>query len=266
MLKYFIKLSPLTVVVLIVILFSACIDGGGVAAAESPEIVLAQRTTPSPTMTPSPMPTATQTPLHTPDPTPSLTPAATQTHPAPTYAPTFRPTRKPWGFAPTPEPTPTPTPKEVALIDLPHSSVGNSAWFVTSGTPQNNAIWLNPRGTEQFSGTLSNHVTYWLGMHAVSFRAAFAPPPDSPSREITMVYRVHGLFPDRTSRLLYTSPLMTSASALIPIDINVRGAEYMQIELEVHFDNEPVQGFQEHGFPGGYRGIENAVILTTLGL
>jgi len=141
--------------------------------------------------------------------------------------------------------------------------VGNADWFVASGTQRNNAIWLNPRGTEQFDGTHTNHVMYWLGMHASAFRATLTPPPVSGSREITMVYRVHGYFPDGTNRLLFASPSMTSGSALIPVNINVRGAQYMRIELEVNFISDPAPGFQEQGFPGGYRGIENAVILTT---
>ena len=258
MIKYFVMKSRfILAIALALVIASGCLDNDSVAALGQSEPTPISHTASTPT--PTPTPTSVPEPTPTPTPIPTTTPDFT---PAPTTEPTRRPHSRPRPTA-TPTPTPTPAPVEVSLIDRPHVAVGNADWFVTSGTRRNNAIWLNPRGTEQFSGTHINYVEYWLGMHASALRATLTPPPEAGSREITMVYRVRGYFPDRSSRLLYTSPAMTSGSALVPINVNIRGAEYMRIELEVNFIDDPAPGFPEQGFPGGYRGIENAVILTT---
>jgi len=149
------------------------------------------------------------------------------------------------------------------VIDLPPLSVSHPDWFVTNGTSRSNAIWLNPRGAEELSGTFVNSVTYWLGMHADRLRATLTPPPHDGLREVRLIYRVHGYFPDGSSRPLFTSSQMTHVSAPIPIDVNVRGVLNLRLELEVSFIGDQAPGFTSQGFPGGYRGIENAVILTT---
>ncbi|MCL2619088.1 MAG: hypothetical protein FWD98_08585 [Defluviitaleaceae bacterium] len=164
-----------------------------------------------------------------------------------------------------PEPTPTPAPERTFasenLIDMPPLSVANVQWFETGGTQRNNAIRLNPRGAEQFGGTLFNSVTYWLGAEAYEFRATLTPPPRDGSREVHLIYRIHGYFADGSNRPLHTSRVMTSNSAPNAVSIDVRNVRYLRLELEVRFVGDPAPGFPSHGFPGGYRGIENALVV-----
>ncbi len=98
------KLLPVTLLVLVALMLSACSIRYNAPGAQAPAATAPVAT---PTSVPTPAPTPVPTPAPTPVPTPAPTPAPT---PVPTPAPTPVPTP-----VPTPAPTPAPTPVQSNL-------------------------------------------------------------------------------------------------------------------------------------------------------
>lgn len=145
------------------------------------------------------------------------------------------------------------TPVIVMLFDRPYVEVGDAAGFAVSGNEDNNRITIRVPGPHGPNTTPStNHVVYELEPSAMYFQAILNPPLDLAAPEL--IYRIYG-----DGRLLYTSPIFIPTTAPLPINIDVRGASRLKIEVELR--HHRVSGGWGATTGDSFRGIENAVIV-----
>ena len=146
------------------------------------------------------------------------------------------------------------------LYNKPYLKVENAEWFSTGGNDGSNFIKLHPRNVS-FKNVIrgqqwQNSVTYLLNAAALRFKANIAQASNWGAVETE--YKIYG-----DDELLYNSPCMRNNAAPISIDINVEEVMQLRIELSITSIGQ-YDGINFYEYRGaGYRGIENAVVVTT---
>ena len=139
--------------------------------------------------------------------------------------------------------------KEVPLSELSYIEIGDSEGYTIAGS----IIRINSRSQTTLRDGRSgfqNYVVYSLNSAATKFSAILNPPKYG-SFDPELTYTIYG---DGTR--LYTIS-MTGDSAPVSVDLDVTGVQQFKIEVELV---SRVWNSFDDAF---YRGIENAVILTT---
>lgn len=147
--------------------------------------------------------------------------------------------------------------KEVLLYTKPYIAIGDSGGFSASGNETENRITVNSTegvdaGNEKIR--YSNYVVYALNAAAVKFTATLNPPLNESNE---LIYRIYG-----DGKQLYTSPIITPN--VLPVQMNLDVTGVIEMKIEVTLTTVNTLGRDYKGFADwDYRGIENAVIVTT---
>lgn len=144
---------------------------------------------------------------------------------------------------------------EVPLYNKPYLEIGDSSKFNVKGNEKvnfmkiiaSNGVYIDKRCL------FTNYVVYPLNMTATKFKAVLNPPHNNSTPEL--IYRVYG-----DGEILYTSPIFTPFTAPQSVNIEVSGVMQLKIEVELTSNS----GYGDFALiSGDYKGIENAVIVTT---
>lgn len=164
------------------------------------------------------------------------------------------------------------------LYNRPYIAVGNSNAFEAAGNDAENRIILRVTSCSDVGNgrwCWNNYVTYPLNLAATRFTAVLSPPVSNEycNYSSELIYRISG-----DGETIYTSPIMTPKTAYISIDLDVSTVMELKVEIDLYSSSDWYGGsgfgggwngggggvnYTGHPSPGEYKGIINAIIITS---